>query len=381
MAGIYFHIPYCKKKCHYCNFHFSTSLETKNEVYSALLKELDLRKEFLGDQKVETIYFGGGTPSLFETHELDALLEKCHQQFEVSADAEITLEANPDDMSREKIKSLQQIGINRLSIGIQSFFEEDLIYMNRSHSALQAESCIQTAQDAGIDNLSIDLIFGFPQLTDEKWKHNLDNALSKGVPHLSCYAMTVEPRTALSSMIDKGKTQPVSSEQVAGQYEYLMERLSEAGFEHYEISSFAKPGYRAVHNSNYWKGVHYLGIGPSAHSFNGNSRQWNVANNILYARSISNNECPLEMEILTPSQQLNERIMIGLRTSDGINLLSIQNSISPKEWTIFSARLESYQKEGFCAIEKGSIKLTRKGKLFADQIASDLFLDSAEEDE
>ena len=324
MAGIYIHIPFCKKACHYCDFHFSTSLRYKNELISHLLKEIELRKDYLQGETIDTIYFGGGTPSLLSQREVTLLLENVYKYFEVSKSVECTLEANPDDLSLEKIIEWKEAGINRLSIGVQSFFEEDLLYMNRSHEAIQAEKCIPLVREGGIENFSIDLIFGYPLLTDQKWKQNIETALQYHVPHLSCYAMTLEPKTALASFIKNQKTQPINNEQSASQFEYLMNRLEAEGYEHYEISNYALPGNRAVHNSNYWKGVSYLGVGPSAHSFCGSSRQWNAANNMKYIKSLDAGIIPFETEKLTDTQRLNEHIMTSLRTMEGLDVSSIK---------------------------------------------------------
>ncbi|MGZ5245876.1 MAG: radical SAM family heme chaperone HemW [Flavitalea sp.] len=374
MAGIYIHIPYCKKACHYCNFHFSTSLQTKNEFVPALLKEISLRKDFLQQEKIETIYFGGGTPSLLDAVELKAVMEKIREDFAVSEDAELTLEANPDDITREKLRDWVSLGINRLSIGVQSFFEEDLLWMNRAHNADQAQNCIRIAQQEGIANLTIDLIYGTPGLTDEKWLMNLEKVKELGVQHVSCYALTVEPKTALDLMIQKGKKENITPEKQASHFLLLMDWAARNGFEHYEISNFARPGFRSRHNSAYWSGAKYLGLGPSAHSFDGKSRQWNVSNNSLYIKSIEGGVLPLEEEQLTEIQQLNEYIMTSLRTMEGTNL----NRIAEK----FGAQMEQqvrkesgrYLSTGKLELINNRLVLTREGKLFADGIAADLFV-------
>ena len=375
MAGIYIHIPFCKKACHYCNFHFSTNISGKNEMVRALLSEIEMQQHYLEHQTIDTIYFGGGTPSLLDISELTQILDAISKYFTLSSTPiEITLEANPDDISTEKILAWKKIGINRLSIGIQSFFEEDLIFMNRGHNALQAERCIQIAQDAGISNLSIDLIFGYPLLSDEKWRYNIDRVLEFKVPHVSCYGMTVEPKTALASFIEKGKMMPLDEEQSASQYEYLMHTLIHSGFEQYEISNFASPGFEAVHNRNYWSGKHYLGIGPSAHSYNGVSRQWNVANNAKYIQSLSQGELVRELENLTRPQRINETIMVQLRTSKGLDLKHVYDLMSLDEVAIFQQHVEVLKLQHHLIEQTQQLKLTHSGKLIADYISSMLFV-------
>ncbi len=374
MAGIYIHIPFCKKACHYCDFHFSTSLTYKNELIQQLLMEIELRKEYLKGDVVDTIYFGGGTPSLLSKGELIAILDKIHNTFRVHDMIECTLEANPDDLSSDTLIALNDAGINRLSIGIQSFFDEDLQYMNRSHDAAQAARCIDAARDAGIENVSIDLIFGYPLLSDDKWKQNIDTALTYEVPHLSCYAMTVEPKTALASFIKSKKALPINHEQSASQFEYLMKALQAKGYEHYEISNYALSGKRAVHNSNYWKGIPYLGIGPSAHSFDGVSRQWNVANNMTYIKSLGEGIVPFEQEVLTETQQLNERIMTSLRTMEGFDMAYHKNKCSMEDAFAFDKTVQHFIQEGLLVVENDVIKLTQQGKLFADYVAGELFV-------
>jgi len=374
MAGIYIHIPFCRKACHYCDFHFSTSLTYKNELILNLLKEIDLRSDYLAGESVDTIYIGGGTPSLLSETELSSLLERIHQRFTVHPLAECTLEANPDDLDKKKISEIKRSGVNRLSIGIQSFFDEDLLYMNRSHNGQEAANCIANIQEGGIDNFSIDLIFGYPLLTNEKWEQNIQKALSFNVPHLSCYAMTVEPKTALASFIANQKALPMNQEQSAFQFEYLMKILEGNGYEHYEISNYAKPGKRAIHNSNYWKGVSYLGLGPSAHSFNGESRQWNVANNAQYIKALSENRIPFEQEILTTNQKLNERILTTLRTSEGLSYTYVVNQLLKDELEEWTRHISNFEHEGMIVKLDDQIILTKKGKLFADHIAGELFV-------
>ncbi len=306
MAGIYIHIPFCKKACHYCDFHFSTSPVYKDAMVQALKSEIIQKKEYTGTEQIGTIYFGGGTPSLLSADELKMLIGVITENYPVSSPAEITLEANPDDLNPQKVKELKQTMINRFSIGVQSFFEEDLKWMNRAHNASEAQSSIKRVQDAGFENITADLIYGYPLLSDEKWKFNIRELTGLQIPHISSYSMTVEPATALASFINKGKQKPMDEQQSAQQFEILMDELGEAGFEHYEISNFAKPGWHSRHNSNYWEGVSYIGIGPSAHSFNGDSRQWNIADNMKYIQGVQSGTAPSEVEHLTMENRLNE---------------------------------------------------------------------------
>lgn len=374
MAGIYIHIPYCRKACHYCNFHFSTSLQTKNEFVEALLKEIEIRKDFLEGQPINTVYFGGGTPSLLSSGELERILQKVNNLFGIEATAEITLEANPDDIESTRVMDWHALGINRLSIGIQSFFKEDLLWMNRAHDEVQALRCIEIAQSKGISNLTIDLIYGTPTLTDEKWSQNIHRAVSLGIPHLSCYALTVEPKTALDARIRKHQIQDIDPGKQANQFLQLMETMNQHGFEHYEISNFAKPGFRSRHNSAYWNGAHYLGLGPSAHSFNGTSRQWNISNNSLYIKSILEGKLNEEKEILTPVQQANEYIMTSLRTMEGLDLNYLKNQFGEELSNNVIKTAEQFIRTSKLIRSNNRLVLTNEGKLFADGIASELFM-------
>ena len=325
MAGLYLHIPFCKQACHYCNFHFSTSLKQKGEMVTAILKELEVQKGYLENEPLDTIYIGGGTPSLLSSDELKTIFDKINQLYTVVENAEITLEANPDDLSIDKLKSLINTPINRLSIGIQSFFEEDLQFMNRAHNATEAINCIQNAQNIGFLNLTIDLIYGAPTTTNKQWEHNIQTAIDFDIPHISGYCLTVEPNTALDRFVKNGKAKPVAEEQAARQFEILMTRLKSVGYEHYEISNFAKPDWHARHNSNYWLGAKYLGIGPAAHSFNGYSRQWNLAHNTKYIKALQSGKTTFEKEVLSSEQQYNEYILTALRTKWGCDLNKIEN--------------------------------------------------------
>jgi oxygen-independent coproporphyrinogen III oxidase len=344
-------------------------------MIQALRTELIMQKDFLENQKIETIYFGGGTPSLLSAEELHFLLSEISSYFEVLPSAEITLEANPDDLNPQKVKELKQTAINRFSIGIQSFFEEDLLWMNRAHNSQEAESSIKRVQDAGFENITLDLIYGYPLLTNEKWLSNISRVLDFNVPHISAYSMTVEPATALASFINKGKQQPMNESQSAEQFILLMKHLQHAGFEQYEISNFAKPGMISKHNSNYWKGISYLGIGPSAHSYNGKNRSWNISNNVKYIRSIENGSIPAEMEVLTINNKINEYIMTSLRTSWGMDLDFISNRFGSEYLKLVENTLQLVNQEWIKKEEK-IVVLSQEGKLYADRIASELFIDA-----
>ncbi|OQP46556.1 radical SAM family heme chaperone HemW [Niastella populi] len=372
MAGIYLHIPFCRQACHYCNFHFSTSLKLKNEFVQALLKEISLQQNYLPAEPVNTIYFGGGTPSLLTIDELSGILQTLRQQFTIADDAEVTLEANPDDLGEEKLKEWRQAGINRLSIGVQSFFEDDLRWMNRAHTAQQAIDNLQLAKKY-FDNITIDLIYGTPTLPDDKWQHNVQQAIALGIPHLSCYALTVEPGTALASMINKYKTTDVNTEDQARQFLLLIDWLQAAGYEHYEISNFALPGMRSRHNSSYWQGASYLGLGPSAHSFNGKSRQWNIANNALYIKSLKEDKVPFEIETLTETQRLNEYIMTSLRTMEGLHVEFVASRFGEKAAAKLKLEAQPFIGAGKMQWSHNHLQLTKEGKLFADGIAAELF--------
>lgn len=375
MAGIYIHIPYCKQACHYCNFHFSTNLASQNDFAAALLKEIELRRPYLNQEIVETIYFGGGTPSLLPDSAIQEILNTVFLHFNIGQNPEITLESNPDDMQPERLSSWKKAGINRLSIGVQSFFTEDLSWMNRVHDAQQATEAIEQAKLAGFDNFSLDLIYGLPGLTDEKWDKNLHNAISLEPPHISCYALTVEPKTALFKMIRLKKTADIQPEKQARQYLTGIQTLETAGYEHYEISSFAKPGYRSRHNSAYWQSKKYLGLGPAAHSFDGNGRQWNISNNALYIKFLSAGNLCFESEILQPRDLLNEYIMTSLRTMEGLDLQHVSDHFGKDKGSLLEHKTASYIGLNQMERKNGKLILTKKGKLFADGIAAALFFD------
>jgi oxygen-independent coproporphyrinogen-3 oxidase len=374
MAGIYLHIPFCKKACHYCDFHFSTSPQYKDQMLQALSQEIDLRKNYLAGETIETIYFGGGTPSLLSADDLQILIGAITDLYEVSPTAEITLEANPDDLNPQKVREFRQTLINRFSIGIQSFFEEDLKWMNRAHTAREAQSSIKRVQDAGFENITADLIYGFPLLSTPKWEHNIQQLIELHIPHISSYAMTVEPATALSSFIKKGEQKPMDEGQSTAQFLILMDQLIGVGFEHYEISNFAKPGLYSKHNSNYWEGVSYLGIGPSAHSFNGESRQWNISNNSKYIDQIQLKKIPAEIEVLTTENRINEYIMTSLRTSKGMSLQKITERFGSDYSNEVRDGLEPFADKNWINLNDQIVTLTSDGKLFADHIASKLFI-------
>lgn len=333
------------------------------------MKEMELQQKYLGQVTVETIYIGGGTPSVLQIEDLKLQIDKILSIYNVAENAEITLETNPDDINEKKLIGWEEIGINRLSIGVQSFFEEDLLWMNRAHSVEQAIDNLHLSKNH-FNNITIDLIYGTPLLTNDKWKYNVDTAIAFNIPHLSCYALTVEPKTPLQKMINSGKAENVNTDKQSEQVLLLMQWLEDAGYEHYEISNFAKPGFRSRHNSSYWQGKKYLGIGPSAHSFDGNARQWNVSNNTSYIESISKDIIPFEKEILTPFQKMNEYIMTSLRTSEGLNLDKVEKMEGDK----LVAKVKKYLDHGLMRCEKNFLILTKEGKLLADGIAADLFV-------
>ncbi|MGZ3851652.1 MAG: radical SAM family heme chaperone HemW [Flavisolibacter sp.] len=373
MAGIYLHIPFCKQACTYCNFHFSTSLHYKDDLVKSLSVEAEREKEYLGAETVNTIYFGGGTPSILEVPDLEFLISNLFKQYSVAPGAEVTLEANPDDITSEKLAAWKKIGINRLSIGVQSFFEEELKWMNRAHNAEEAINNLQLARKE-FDNITIDLIYGSPLLTDEMWKQNVQRAIDMDIPHLSCYALTVEEKTPLHKLINSSKVADVDNDKQARQFLLLMEWLRANGYEHYEVSNFAKPGYRSRHNSSYWKGEKYLGMGPSAHSYNGSERRWNVANNTIYIKAINEGSNQREVEILTTTQKLNEFIMISLRTSEGIDLEKLEAEFGVQEKMRLLQQVKKFAKHGLIQTKQSFIHLTDEGMLRADGIASELFI-------
>lgn len=378
MSGIYIHIPFCKQACHYCDFHFSTSMKKKDDMVLALAKEIAMRKTEFSTEIVETIYFGGGTPSVLSNDEINFLISEVYKNYKVVENPEITLEANPDDLSTERIFELSKSPINRLSIGIQSFYEEDLQLMNRAHNSAEAINCLTEATKY-FDNISLDLIYGIPGLTDEMWKKNIETALSFGIPHISSYALTVEPKTALRKLIDTGKIAEPQDEVASNHFMILVETLQKNGFIHYELSNFGKEGYFSKNNSAYWLGKKYIGIGPSAHSYDGEKRGWNIANNSLYLKSIQNDELPIETEILTISDRYNEYIMTGLRTIWGVSLERIETEFGLDYLDYLNKQSQKFLEDDLLFIENNILKPTAKGKFLTDGIASDLFYLNLEE--
>ncbi|RYD53244.1 MAG: radical SAM family heme chaperone HemW [Sphingobacteriales bacterium] len=376
MAGIYLHIPFCKKACTYCNFHFSTTLHQRPELVAALHQELIHRAGELSGQQINTIYLGGGTPSILSADEIHRLLETIFRHYDASGVQEMTLEANPDDLSASYLKALRHTPVNRFSIGVQSFREEDLRFMNRAHTATEAEASIKRAQDTGFENLTIDLIYGTPGLTDAHWRDNLNRTAAYGVPHISAYALTVEENTALDHFIRKGKTPPLAASQSADQALLLLDWAEAAGYEGYEISNFARPGHRARHNSAYWQGVPYLGIGPSAHSYDGASvRRWNLAHNSQYIQGLADSGiAPHETETLTDRDRYHEYVMTSLRRIEGIDLGTVREHWGAEAAEKIQETAAGYFASGKLTQTGTTIALTREGRLFADGIASDLFL-------
>lgn len=343
-------------------------------MMEALLHELELRKNYLNEEIINTIYFGGGTPSIVPAKDIDKLIKKIHQLFEVSSNVEVTLEANPDDLNKEYLQAIHQIGINRLSIGVQSFINRDLEWMNRAHHKDEALDSIRRAQDIGIENISIDLIYGTPGLTNQEWIQNIHTALELNVPHISSYALTVESKTALGNWVEKGKVKPMDEEQAASQFEILMEELGANGFDHYEISNFAKPGFYSQHNSSYWEGAKYLGIGPAAHSFDKNSRQWNIANNNKYIDEIFRDQLPVVIEQLKLNDRFNEYLMVGFRTSKGVSKKYIRDEFGSATLSRFEESLQEFINSNWVKLENDFYKTTNSGKLMADKIAAELFI-------
>ena len=373
MAGIYIHIPFCRKACHYCNFHFSTQTNNIDSFVEALLKEIVLRKEYI-TQPIQTIYFGGGTPSLLSNHQLSLIVDALKAQYALADTIEFTVEANPDDISLEKLQFWKSIGINRLSIGIQSFQKEALEWMNRAHDVEQSHQSIQLAQELGFNNLSIDLIYGTPHYSNDHLLADLAIIKDYKIPHVSCYALTIEEKTALHSMIQKGTIKNIVNEDQATHFEIVVEQLNDTGFEHYEISNFAKPGHRSKHNSNYWKGIPYLGLGPSAHSFNRKSRQWNLANNHLYIQSIANGIVPFEIENLDIATRYNEYMMISLRLLEGFSMNEIEKRFGEAYVQHTKQIVEPFILEEKIIPTINGYTIAKNARFLADGIASDFFI-------
>ncbi|GMT44384.1 MAG: coproporphyrinogen III oxidase [bacterium] len=376
MPGIYLHIPFCKQKCHYCNFYSLASLKYRDVFVDALLKEMHLRKEYLHDKHINTVYFGGGTPSLLNVSEINRIIREIEILFDLDNHAEITLEANPDDLSPTCLKALKNdTAVNRLSVGVQSFFDNDLRYLHRVHDGNLARKAIEMAKQVGFENMTIDLIYGIPTLTDAKWGKNLEIFFGYDIPHLSSYSLTVEPKTALQVLIERQKLKNTDEDQSIRHFEILLEQTRQHGFEQYEISNFARPGFYSKHNSVYWLGGHYLGLGPSAHSFNGHSRQWNVKNMKQYIESETIDHIVLEKETLTKNQHYNEYVMTSLRTSWGCDTEHILNGFGEKYVASFQRKIQKYLTEQKVIRKGNTYILTDVGKLFADGIAGDLFVD------
>ncbi len=376
MAGIYLHIPFCKQKCHYCNFYSLASSRYREVFIDALVREMHLRRNYLEDKRIRTVYFGGGTPSLLTVEEINKVIKKIASLFDLKGDAEITLEANPDDLSTGYLEALKgHTPVNRLSIGVQSFFDDDLAYLHRVHNGKQARKAVEQARQAGFQNLTIDLIYGIPTLTEDKWRRNLACFFDLGIPHLSSYALTVEPKTALQVLINRNKISRPGEDQSIRHYEILLEQTEEHGFVQYEISNFALPGFYSKHNSAYWLGGHYLGLGPSAHSYNGISRQWNVKNIKQYVLSKTTEKIVLEKEVLTENQRYNEYVLTSLRTSWGCDTEHIRNGFGKKKAAFFLQKIAPFLREKKVEKKGNVYVLTASGKLFADGIAAALFMD------
>lgn len=378
MAGIYIHIPFCKQACHYCDFHFSTSLKKKDEMVLALAKEIRLRKSEFENEIVETIYFGGGTPSILAVADLRMLIDEVYNNYTVAENPEITVEANPDDLTEERIIELSENKINRLSIGVQSFFEDDLKLMNRAHNSAEAKKCLEIATKY-FDNISVDLIYGIPGLTNAHWLQNIQTVLDLHIPHISSYALTVEPKTALQKFIKQGIIPQPDDAVAHEQFLMLVDKLEANGFVHYELSNFGKPDYFSKNNSAYWLGKKYLGIGPSAHSYDGTNRSWNVANNSLYIKALAENQLPNETETLTATDRYNEYIMTGLRTVWGVSLERIATEFGENMRQYLLQNAQRYLDDEKLVLENNILRTTKKGKFFCDGIASDLFWLNLEE--
>lgn len=374
MAGIYLHIPFCKQACHYCDFHFSTNTEIRKELIASMAEEIYLQRGYLEGATLHSIYFGGGTPSILDPTEINYLLQKIYETQPVSSDAEITLEANPDDLNSQKLTDLKAVGINRLSIGIQSFDDKILKYFNRSHNVQAAVSSVELARAAGFGNISIDLIYAIPGLTLEGWQRNIEQAISLKPQHISAYSLTIEEKTAFGKWYTKGSLIPVEEQAAAEQVELLITALAHAGYRQYEISNFAQPGFESRHNQGYWQGKKYLGIGPSAHSFNLKTRQHNVANNHLYVRSLREGKIAAEEEILRAEDQINEYILTTLRTSTGCDLAVLKSRFGYDILALHGGYLSELEKQDLIHLEGHQLRLTEGGRLLADRISSDLFL-------
>ena len=374
MAGIYIHIPFCLQACNYCDFHFSTSLKTKNKIISSIIHELILRKNYLKNDIIETIYFGGGTPSILESSELDKILECLFKYYNVSPFPEVTIESNPNDLNKKKIKNLISLGINRLSLGGQSFNDSQLKILNRTHSSFDVENSIKIAQELGINNINLDLIYGLPKLSVKDWEEDLNKAISLNVTHLSCYCLTIEKGTVFFNKLKKGTLKVASDKNKTDQFLLMRKILINENYIHYEISNFCKQNYRSKHNSSYWNFQKYLGVGPSAHSFNGKTRQWNLSNNSKYINSIKNNEIFYEEEVLTRNNIINEFILTSLRKMEGVSNKKLKEITSQKEYTNIKLQINDLVNRSLISEKNDYYALTEHGMILCDKITSDLFL-------
>ncbi len=373
MAGIYFHIPWCRTVCIYCDFHFSVSTRNRPELIECMIREIELQKNYLDNAPIESVYFGGGTPSILTVKELDKILGKTRSVFNIPDSAEISLEANPDDLSLSYLRDLKKLGINRLSIGIQSFNNDDLRWMNRSHDRKQAILSIENSKKTGFENVSIDLIYGLPGLKNDKWKENLKITFDKQLQHLSAYHLTIENKTVYFHKFRKGLMEGPDERAGLDQFEILMDMAYNEGFMHYEISNFCMPGYYSIHNTSYWMQKHYLGIGPSANSFNGNSRQWNLNNNSQYIKNIIHGIIPYDYEKLGTKEKYNEYILTSLRTMWGINVKVVEQNFGNEFSDYLLKEAAIFFENGKLEKDGKIIKLGRTGKFFADGIISRLF--------
>lgn len=374
MAGLYIHIPFCKQACYYCDFFFSTRQEQRTELVRAISSEIALQKNYLNGESLETIYVGGGTPSILLDEELDQILNAVHANFSIAESREITLEGNPDDLTKEKLDYLFRAGINRLSVGIQTFDNAILKSLNRAHDNLMARGCIDDAKNSGFKNISIDLIYAIPGRSDEDWEKDINEAIALSPQHISSYSLTIEEKTVFGKWTKQGKMKPVDDDVAARQLALLIDILERSNYEQYEVSNFSKPGFQSRHNSNYWKNRIYLGVGPSAHSYNGESRQYNVSNNSMYLRSIQQEKVPSTVEVLSREDKINEYLLTSLRTSWGADLKILREEYS---WDIINKNwdyVQSLQTKGLIEIEDNILRLTRQGRFLADKIASDLFV-------
>lgn len=374
MAGIYIHIPFCLKACYYCDFHFSTSLNSKNQIISSICKELKLKRNYLGTSSVNTIYFGGGTPSILESSDLEKILNTVYENFIMSASFECTLEANPNDLTKPKIQSFIDIGINRISLGGQSFNDIQLKKLNRTHTGIQIENSIKLLQDLGLENLNLDLMYGLPNLTESSWVADLNKSVDLGIVHLSCYCLTIEKGTVFHNMLEKGRLKIDSDAKIKSQFLIMRDILTNNNFRHYEISNFCLPSFESKHNTSYWNGIKYLGIGPSAHSYNGEKRHWNVKNNFKYIAAIKKGDNFFEEEVLTRKNIINEYILTGLRTSKGISLKKLSKLTDKMEYTALVNQMNNFADDSLLLYKNKKFLLTEDGMILCDKITSDLFL-------